>query len=158
MPPEKIDVLVHPQSVVHSLVEFIDRSCLAQMSVPDMRGPISYALSYPDRIADSLPPLELDMLGTLTFSRPDNETFPCLSYAYEAIRAGGTMPCVLNAANEAAVNAFLHGRLGFNDIPRIIRKTLDSHGVKPVSVLDDVLEADRLAREKAEAYIKEIKK
>ena len=155
MPADKVSVLVHPQSVVHSLVEFIDRSCLAQMSMPDMKGPISYALSYPDRIADPIPPLELDTIGTLTFSMPDNETFPCLSYAYDAIRTGGTMPCVLNASNEKAVNAFLEGRIGFNKISSVIRKTVDSHSVRAVSCLEDIMDADRWSREKAEIYIKE---
>jgi 1-deoxy-D-xylulose-5-phosphate reductoisomerase len=155
MPADKVSVLVHPQSVVHSLVEFIDRSCLAQMSMPDMKGPISYALSYPDRIADPIPPLELDTIGTLTFSLPDNETFPCLSYAYDAIRTGGTMPCVLNASNEKAVNAFLEGRIGFNKISSVIMKTVDSHNVRAVSCLEDIMDADRWSREKAEIYIKE---
>ncbi len=155
MPPEKVSVLIHPQSIVHSLVEFIDRSCLAQMSMPDMKGPISYALSYPDRIVDPIPPLELDMIGTLTFRMADSETFPCLSYAYDAIRAGGTMPCVLNASNEEAVNAFLDGRIGFNKISSVIRKTVDSHKARAVSSLEDIMDADRWSREKAEIYIKE---
>ncbi len=155
MPADRVSVLVHPQSVVHSLVEFIDRSCLAQMSMPDMKGPISYALSYPDRICDPIPPLELDAIGTLTFSMPDNETFPCLSYAYDAIRTGGTMPCVLNASNEEAVNAFLDGRIGFNSISSVIRKTVERHAVRAVSDLEDIMEADRWSRETAKQYIRE---
>ncbi len=155
MPPEKVGVLVHPESIVHSLVEFIDRSCLAQMSRPDMRGPISYALSYPDRLGDPIPPLELDAIGSLTFRKPDHETFPCLSYAYEAIKAGGTMPCVLNASNEVAVNAFLQGRIGFNGISSVVRKTIDSHKSSPVATLEDIMEADRWSRESAEKCIKE---
>ncbi len=155
MPPEKVSVLIHPQSIVHSLVEFIDRSCLAQMSVPDMRGPISYALSYPDRIEDPIPPLELDVVGSLTFRRPDHETFPCLSYAYDAIKKGGTMPCVLNASNEVAVNAFLEGRIGFNGISSVVRRTVDSHNSGPVSTLEDVVDADRWSRERAEKFVKE---
>lgn len=158
MPSEKIDVLIHPQSIVHSMVEFRDRSCLAQMSMPDMRGPISYALSYPDRLEDPIPGLELDKIESLTFKKPDNENFPCLSYAYDAIKAGGTMPCVLNASNEIAVHAFLNDRIGFNDIPVIIKKTIDSHTVKLHPILDDVLEADRWARKTAEKKIKELKK
>ncbi len=158
MPAEKVDVLVHPQSIVHSLVEFIDRSCLAQLSMPDMRGPISYALSYPDRIDDPIPGLELDRVGTLTFHPPDHETFPCLSYAYQALSEGGTMPSVLNAANEVAVLAFLDGRIGFHDIPRVIRKTMDGHAVRSVSKLEDVLDADRRAREAADKLIKESEK
>jgi len=155
MSPDKVSVLIHPQSIVHSLVEFIDRSCLAQMSMPDMRGPISYALSYPDRIGDPIPALDLEAIGSLTFGRPDNETFPCLSYAYDAIRAGGTVPCVLSASNEVAVNAFLDGRIGFNKIPLVVRRTVDSHKASPVSDLEDVLEADRWSREAAERCIQE---
>lgn len=156
LPPEKVDVIIHPQSIVHSMVEFRDRSCLAQMSVPDMRGPICYALSYPDRLEDPIPGLSLDSIETLTFLKPDYEKFPCLSYAYDAISAGGTMPAVLNAANEAAVHAFLDKKIRFNDIPVIIKKTVDSHAIKVRPSLDDVLEADRWAREKAVKYIKEL--
>jgi 1-deoxy-D-xylulose-5-phosphate reductoisomerase len=155
MPPEKVSVLIHPESIVHSLVEFIDRSCLAQMSMPDMRGPISYALSYPDRIGDPIPPLELDAIGSLTFRKPDHETFPCLSYAYDAIKAGGTMPCVLNASNEVAVDAFLDGRIGFNGISSVVRKIVDSHKTGPIATLEDVMDADRWSRETAEKCIKE---
>ena len=158
MSSEKIDVLIHPQSIVHSMVEFRDRSFLAQMSVPDMRGPISYALSYPKRLADPIPPLELDRIESLTFRKVDHETFPCLSFAYEAIKAAGTMPCVLNASNEVAVNAFLKGRVGFNDIPLIIRKTIDNHTVSPASTLECVIDADTWARDEAEKYIKELTK
>ncbi len=155
MPPDKVSVLIHPQSIVHSLVEFIDRSCLAQMSMPDMRGPISYALSYPDRIGDPIPPLALDEIGSLTFGKPDNEAFPCLSFAYDAIKAGGTAPCVLNASNEVAVNAFLAGRIGFNGISSVVRKTVDSHKAAPIDTLEDVMNADRWSRETAEKCIKE---
>ncbi|MGE5300230.1 MAG: 1-deoxy-D-xylulose-5-phosphate reductoisomerase [Acidobacteriota bacterium] len=158
MPAEKVSVLIHPQSIVHSLVEFIDRSCIAQLSVPDMRGPISYALSYPDRIDDPIRGLELERVGTLTFHPPDHETFPCLSYAYEALSEGGTMPSVLNAANEVAVHAFLDGRIGFHNIPRVIRETMDGHAVRPVAKLEDVLDADRRAREAADKIIKESEK
>jgi len=157
MPPEAIEVLIHPQSIVHSLVEFRDRSFMAQMSMPDMRGPIAYALSYPERIKDPIAGLKLDEVGTLTFKKPDNRTFPCLSYAYDALRAGGTMPCVLNASNEVAVNAFLDNRIGFSDIPKIIRKTMDAHSVGPASGLSAVLEADRWARETTEKSITRIR-
>lgn len=154
MPPEKVSVLIHPQSIVHSLIEFIDRSCLAQMSMPDMRGPISYALAYPERISNPIPPLELDDVGSLTFSKPDNEAFPCLSYAYDAIKAGGTMPCVLNASNEVAVNAFLEGRIGFNAISRVVRKTVDSYKAGGTATLEDIMDADRWSREAAEKCVK----
>jgi 1-deoxy-D-xylulose-5-phosphate reductoisomerase len=158
LPPEKVDVLIHPQSIVHSMVEFRDRGFLAQMSVPDMRGPIAYALSYPKRLSDPIKGLELDEIGSLTFKKPDTRNFPCLSYAYDAIATGGTMPAVLNAANEAAVNAFLDGGIGFNDIPLVIRKTVDAHSVQKAGALEDVLDADRQARIAARKYIKGLKK
>jgi 1-deoxy-D-xylulose-5-phosphate reductoisomerase len=158
LPPEKVDVLIHPQSIVHSMVEFHDRGFLAQMSVPDMRGPIAYALSYPKRLSDPIKGLELDEIGSLTFKKPDTRNFPCLSYAYDAIATGGTMPAVLNAANEAAVNAFLDGGIGFNDIPLVIRKTVDAHSVQKAVALEDVLDADRRARIAARKYIKGLKK
>jgi 1-deoxy-D-xylulose-5-phosphate reductoisomerase len=158
IPPEKVDVLIHPQSIVHSMVEFRDRTCLAQMSVPDMRGPIAYALSYPRRLDDPIRGLELDRIGSLTFRKPDTQNFPCLSYAYEAIRSGGTVPAVLNAANEVAVNAFLDDRIRFNDIPLIIRKTIDGHTAKKIVDLEDVLAADGWARRAAASHVRRLKK
>ncbi|NCO68473.1 MAG: 1-deoxy-D-xylulose-5-phosphate reductoisomerase [Nitrospirae bacterium CG_4_10_14_0_8_um_filter_41_23] len=157
LPQQKIDVLIHPQSIVHSLVEFNDRSCIAQLSIPDMKGPISYALSYPERLEDAINGLEFDCIESLTFKKTDNECFPCLSYAYTAIEAGGTMPSVLNAANEVAVNAFLKGAIRFTEIPVIIRKTMDHHTVMPDTELNVVMEADRWAREMAEEVIKSIR-
>ncbi|MCL4474962.1 MAG: 1-deoxy-D-xylulose-5-phosphate reductoisomerase [Nitrospirae bacterium] len=151
---DRIDVLVHPQSIVHSMVEFSDGGLLAQISMPDMRGPIAYALSYPQRLENTVPPLELDTIGKLTFYRPDSESFPCLGFAYDALREGGTMPAVLNAANEVMVNAFLKGRISFTQIPVIIKKTMHSHKTQKAAELDAVIEADRWAREKAEEYIK----
>ena len=156
--PEKVDVLIHPQSIIHSLVEFKDRSCLAQMSMPDMRGPISYALSYPERMADPIPGLELEKIASLTFRKPDHDMFPCLSYAYKAIEAGGTVPAVLNAANEIAVYAFLDNEIGFNDIPTVIRSTVERHTVNSFPELDDVIEADRWAREKARHFVGEMRR
>jgi 1-deoxy-D-xylulose-5-phosphate reductoisomerase len=156
LPPEKIDVVVHPQSIVHSLIEFKDRSCLAQMSMPDMRGPISYALAYPERLAGPIKGLDLHRLQSLTFSKPDKRNFPCLSYAYDALREGGTMPCVLNAANEIAVDAFLRGSIRFNDIPSIIKRTVRDHRVSSASSLKKVLAADRWAREASQLYVKEL--
>jgi len=150
-------VLIHPQSIVHSLVEFNDRSCIAQLSIPDMKGPISYALSYPERLEDAINGLEFDCIESLTFKKTDNECFPCLSYAYTSIEAGGTMPSVLNAANEVAVNAFLKGAIRFTEIPVIIRKTMDHHTVMPDTELNVVMEADRWAREMAEEVIKSIR-
>jgi 1-deoxy-D-xylulose-5-phosphate reductoisomerase len=151
---DRIDVLVHPQSIVHSMVEFSDGGLLAQMSMPDMRGPIAYALSYPQRMKDVVPPLELDAIGTLTFCRPDSESFPCLGFAYDALREGGTMPAVLNAANEVIVNAFLKGRISFARIPVIINRTMGSHRTQNAAELDAVIDADRWAREKTEEYIR----
>lgn len=153
LPPERIDVIIHPQSIVHSIVEFNDGSCMAQLSVPDMRGPIAYALTYPQRLADVIDGLSLHEIGTLTFKKPENK-FPCLSYAYQALESGGTMPAVLNAANEAAVDAFLKGRIRFTDIPDIIKKTMDAHALMCDVELDAVMEADKWARRTAEEVIK----
>ncbi len=125
--PDRIGVVVHPQSIVHSMVEYSDGSVIAQMSVPDMRGAIAYAMGYPDRMDDVIAPLDLASVGSLTFSEPDMSSFPCLGYAYEALERGGTMPAVLNSANEVAVDAFLSGDIGFMDIPRIIKQTMDAH-------------------------------
>ncbi|OGW40007.1 MAG: 1-deoxy-D-xylulose-5-phosphate reductoisomerase [Nitrospirae bacterium RBG_13_39_12] len=147
LPSKRIDVLIHPQSIVHSIVEFNDRSCIAQLSVPDMKGPIAYALTYPRRLKNVVDGLVLQDVESLTFKKPNNKCFPCLSYAYTALEAGGTMPSVLNAANEVAVNAFLKGSIRFTRIPYIIRKTMEHHTVMPDMELDVVLEADRWARE-----------
>lgn len=155
--PDEIDVLIHPQSIVHSMVEFKDGSYIAQLSIPDMRGPIAYALSYPERIIDPMPSLDLSKVGKLTFSKPDIECFPCLSYAYDAIRAAGTMPAVLNAANEVAVEAFLKREIGFNDIPVIIKNTMDLHNKKAITTINDVIEADTWARLKAKEQISRVK-
>ncbi len=146
-PPERIEVIIHPQSIIHSLVEFRDGSMLAQLSNPDMKGPIAYALSYPERLEGVLNSCKLYEIGALTFDRPDTEKFPCLTYAYESLEAGGTMPVVLNAANEMAVEAFLTGSITFRDIPVIIKNILQAHSQKPLKDLDTVLEADAWARE-----------
>jgi 1-deoxy-D-xylulose-5-phosphate reductoisomerase len=146
---EEIDVLIHPQSIVHSMVEYIDGSVIAQMGVPDMRGPISYALNYPERLPLNLPPLNLAAAETLTFMLPDHEAFPCLLYGYEALKAGGTMPAVLNAANEEAVSAFLKHQIGFLKIEEVIQKTMEAHHSSPVGTLEDVLYADQWGRKEA---------
>lgn len=153
LPHEKIAVLVHPQSIIHSMVEFIDGSCIAQLSTPDMKGPIALALSYPERLHDVIEPLAWDRLAGLTFKKPDHGTFPCLSFAYSAIEVGGTLPAVLNAANEISVKAFLDGIIGFNHIPAIIKKVMDSHKPAPADTLEAVVEADRQAREEARKAI-----
>jgi 1-deoxy-D-xylulose-5-phosphate reductoisomerase len=151
--PESIEVLIHPQSIVHCVVEFTDGSAMAHLSVPDMRAAIAYALSYPERLGDVVRPLDLSSVGRLTFQKPDLESFPCLSYAYQALREGGTAPAVLNGANEIAVGAFLEGRIGFTDIPAIIRDVMGSHERGEARVIEAVLEADRWARQRAVGLI-----
>ncbi|MDT7781440.1 MAG: 1-deoxy-D-xylulose-5-phosphate reductoisomerase [Acidobacteriota bacterium] len=147
---DEIDIVVHPESVVHSMIELVDGSVLAQLGVTDMRHAIQYALTYPERHACvSLPPLDLTKLGTLHFEAPDTERFPCLRLAYKALRAGGTLPASLNAANEEAVKAFLAGRIRLTDIPRVIERVMDGHETRPVASLEVVLEVDRLARAEA---------
>lgn len=146
---DSIDVVIHPQSIMHSMVEFSDGCIMAQMSVPDMRGPIAYALSYPERLDDVMTPLDFTEIGALSFARPDLAAFPCLSYAYEAAKEKGAAPAVLNASNEVAVEAFLARKIGFNDIAVVIRKTLDGHRPSPVCSIEDVVEADARARMEA---------
>jgi 1-deoxy-D-xylulose-5-phosphate reductoisomerase len=138
---------------VHSFVEFYDGSYLGQLSVPDMKGPIAYALMYPERLPAVVEMLSFHKIGTLTFKKPETKRFPCLSYAYKALKTGGTMTSVLNAANEIAVNAFLKGSIRFTDIPEIIRKTMKYHKILPDTELAVVIEADRWARNKAEEII-----
>lgn len=152
--PGDIDVLIHPQSIVHSLVEYRDGSVLAQLAIPDMAIPIAYALAYPDRLSLShLPRLRLEEVGQLEFFAPDLDRFPCLRLAYEALRLGGTAPAVLNAANEELVAAFLASRLPFLQIAAGIERILERHQVGSADSLDGLLEADRWAREEARSYI-----
>ena len=146
---DRIDVLIHPQSIVHSMVELTDGSVIAQLGVTDMRLPIQYACSYPDRWETQLPTLDLARAGRLEFHEPAHDRFPCLALAYRALRAGGTAPVVLNAANEVAVEAFLDGKLGFTAIPRVIQKTMDVHQIEPVSTIETVRRVDSWAREQA---------
>ena len=143
---ERIEVLVHPQSVVHSLVEFVDGTVLAQLGVTDMRLPIQYALSHPERWDAAIPGLDLTKPMRLDFDVPDRDKFPCLGLAYEALAGGGTWPAVLNAANEEAVSAFLGGRISFPAIAECIREVLRAEPPRPLAGLEDVLEADRTAR------------
>jgi 1-deoxy-D-xylulose-5-phosphate reductoisomerase len=152
MDADRIDVVVHPQSVVHSMVEFTDGSILAQLGVTDMRLPIQYAFAYPERWAAPVPPLDLVRAGRLDFEAPDLVRFPCLALAFRALRAGGGVPIVLNAANEVAVSAFLEHRLGFAGIPAVIRGVMDAYeaaGTNAVTGLEDVRAVDRWAREAA---------
>jgi 1-deoxy-D-xylulose-5-phosphate reductoisomerase len=147
--PDEVDVAIHPQSIVHSMVEFVDGSVLAQLGLTDMRIAIQYALTYPDRWACSLPSLDLRQMSKLEFYEPDREKFHCLSLGYRALRSGGTAPAVLNAANEVAVDSFLNDGVAFHQIPEIIKSVLDAHSPEEASTLESVLAADAWAREEA---------
>ncbi|CAF0688985.1 1-deoxy-D-xylulose-5-phosphate reductoisomerase [Candidatus Methylacidithermus pantelleriae] len=152
---DQIEVVIHPQSIVHSLVEWVDGSVLAQLSVSDMRLPIQYALTYPDRLPTEVAPLNLVQVGSLTFEAPDPERFPALELARQAARSGGTFPCVLNAANEVAVQSFLQGSLSFADIPRCVQEVMEQHRAVAHPCLEEILEVDRWARAQAEKWVKE---
>ncbi|MCX7919046.1 MAG: 1-deoxy-D-xylulose-5-phosphate reductoisomerase [bacterium] len=153
LPPDKIEVVIHPESIVHSMVEFVDKSIIAQMSITDMYLPIQFALTYPNRKPSPLLSLDLVKLGKLTFAQPDVRRFPCLRLAYDAVNIGGTMPAVLNAANEIAVSAFLEGKLAFSEIPKLIRQTMDSHQVIIHPTLNQILEVDTWARKQAQCKV-----
>jgi 1-deoxy-D-xylulose-5-phosphate reductoisomerase len=153
MPVEKITVQIHPQSVIHSMVEYIDGSVIAQMGIADMRVPISYALSFPNRLPLNLPKLDLPGKGGLTFQAPDLDRYLCLKLAYQSIEIGETMPAILNASNEVAINAFLDGAVKFTEIPLLIQRVMEDHDVKPVHTIEDILKADHWARERAKAMI-----
>jgi 1-deoxy-D-xylulose-5-phosphate reductoisomerase len=150
---DDIQVVIHPQSVIHSLVEYVDGSVIAQLGNPDMRTPIAYGLAYPERIDSGVASLDLFKVATMNFVAPDFERFPCLALAYDALRAAGTAPAVLNAANEIAVEAFLNQRISFLSIPRVIEEVLNTLPVCEVVGLDDVLAADGQARRAASQYI-----
>ncbi len=159
MPLEKIKVKIHPQSIIHSLVEYIDGSIIAQLGIPDMRIPIAYALGYPERLPLDLPRLDLVNVSPLTFEDPDLEKFPALALAYEAAKIGGTVPTVLNAANEVAVAAFLEGRLRFDLIPKLVAETLEITPYSSViNTLEEVLNADHLARINAKKILNKLSK
>ena len=149
---DQIEVAVHPQSIVHSLVEFVDGSVIAQMSPPDMKLPIQYALTYPDRVSTPTGSIDFTVPFSLDFEPPDLEAFPALRLGFEVARRGGTAGAVLNAANEAAVERFLDGRLRFNDIPRLCQDLLDNHDFDPSPDLDELLRQDRRARAEAELW------
>ena len=151
---EDIDVIVHPQSIIHSMVQFEDSSVISQMGCPDMRLPILYALTYPDRIETDFERLDLGKIGTLTFEEPDMDTFPCLKLAYEALKLGGTYPAALNSANEVLVNEFLNDKIGFYDIPYYIERTLKEHKNRENATLEEILEVDRETREFLKNIIK----
>ncbi len=143
---EDIEVLIHPQSIVHSAVEYEDGAVIAQMGEPDMKVPIQYALTYPKRVKNSFPKIDFAQRNSLTFEKPDMDTFKCLSLAYRAIKTGGTMPTVMNGANEMAVTAFLENKIGFLDIADIIEKTMMSYNVKYDYTVEDLVEVDKWAR------------
>ena len=150
---DEIQVVVHPQSVIHSMVQYVDGSVLAQLGNPDMRTPIAYALAYPERIESGVAPLDLFQIAQLDFVAPDFTRFPCLSLAYQALRAGGTTPALLNAANEVAVAAFLEKNIAFLDIPRMIEAVLENVARAEVNVLQDLLDADSAARHAAREWM-----
>jgi 1-deoxy-D-xylulose-5-phosphate reductoisomerase len=149
IPVERIAVNVHPQSIIHSMVEYLDGSVMAQLGVPDMKGPIAYALSYPARVPSGVKPLDLTALSGLTFFNPDLERFPALKLAYRAAQSGESMPAVMNAANEIAVEAFLGGRIGFMAIAESIERVMDKHAAHALNSIEEVLEADRWGRKTA---------
>ena len=155
-PQEKLETVIHPQSVVHSMVRYADGSVLAQMGTPDMRTPIAYCLGLPERIASGVPPLDFAALSALTFETPDYRRFPCLELAYQAMQAGGGVPCVLNAANEIAVAAFLAGRIRFTDIARTVRHCLEQDFSGSHHSLEGLLDLDAAARRAAEAFVQQV--
>jgi 1-deoxy-D-xylulose-5-phosphate reductoisomerase len=153
LPPGQVDVVVHPQSIVHSLVEYVDGSMLAQLGNPDMRTPIAHALGWPERLASGVESLDILRTARLDFEAPDVEQFPCLPLARAAAEAGGTAPAVLNACNEMAVGAFLERRLAFLDIPGVIDRVMAKYQPTPAASLDDVLAADAWGRREAQGLI-----
>lgn len=153
IPVDKVDVVVHPQSTIHSMVEYLDGSVIAQMGMTDMYFPIQNILLYPERLPNRFPPLNLALLGQMTFFEPDRENFPCLDFAYQAARTGGTMPAVLNAANEVAVAAFLAGDAKYLQIPETILAAMETHACIAAPGLDEICEADRWARDFAHTHI-----
>jgi len=157
-PPEQIDIVVHPESVVHSMIELVDGSVIAQMGVTDMRHAIQYALTYPDRHGCELPPLDLTALSALHFEPPDTDRFPCIALAYRALRTGGTLPAAMNAANEEAVQAFIDERISLTGIPLVIEAVMNSHRTQPATNLAAILEADESARLSAAAEIQKLSK
>ena len=147
--PEKIDIVVHPQSIIHSMVEFVDGSIVAQLGTADMRQPIQYALTYPERLKTPVAPLDWTAVSRFDFSLPDRQKFPCIGLAYDAIRMGGTAPAVVNAADEVVVDGFLDRKIPFSDIPNVIGATLGAHRLHAADRVESILEADAWAREHA---------
>jgi 1-deoxy-D-xylulose-5-phosphate reductoisomerase len=156
--PDEIGILVHPESVVHSMIEMVDGSVIAQLGITDMRHAIQYALTYPERHASELRPLDLAALSALHFEAPDLERFPCISLAYRALNEGGTLPAAMNAANEEAVGAFIEERIGLTEIPQVIEAVMNSHSNQPALEIETILEADRYARLAAVSEIEKLEK
>jgi len=156
--PDEIGILVHPESVVHSMIEMVDGSVIAQMGITDMRHAIQYALTYPQRYACELPPLDLAALSALHFEAPDLDRFPCIGLAYRALNEGGTLPAAMNAANEEAVGAFIEQRIGLTEIPQVIEAVMNSHSNQPALEIETILEADRQARLGAISEIQKLEK
>jgi 1-deoxy-D-xylulose-5-phosphate reductoisomerase len=154
--PDKVKILIHPQALIHSMVEFIDGVILAQLSITDMRIPIQYALTYPERLTNKLAGIDFYALKELSFQKPDFKRFPCLGLAYAAAKGQGTMPAVLNAANEVSVEQFLKKKLDFILIPKVIEKVLNRHHSKIAPDLNDILAADSWARKEAERVIRNL--
>ncbi len=154
LPAEKIDVIVHPQSIIHSMVEFVDGSVKAQLGLPDMKLPIQYALTFPDRVYLNGGRVSLPQLQSMTFFEPDKKKFRCLQLSYDALTAGGTAPAVLNAANEVAVQAFLDRKISFQRIPELIERALNAHTVRQTATLDAIVEADRDARSFVQTFLR----
>src|SRR5215468_3542166 len=149
MPPAKIDIMVHPQSIIHSMVEFVDGSIVAQLGTADMRQPIQYALTYPERLKSPVAPLDWTTISRFDFGLPDRQKFPCIGLAYDAIQRGGTAPAVVNAADEVVVNGFLDRKIPFSDIPNVVGSTLEAHRLQPADCVESILEADAWARDHA---------
>ncbi len=149
-PPDKLEVVIHPQSIIHSMVRYADGSVLAQLGNPDMRTPIAYCLGLPERIDSGVGALDFGKLSDLTFAQPDFARYPCLKLAYDAMFVGGSAPCVLNAANEVAVAAFLRGQIGFTDIAKVVSACLEQHSASDLHHIDDLLDLDSQIRARAE--------
>ena len=157
IPVDKIEVVVHPQSIIHSMVQFSDGSIKAQLGYPDMRVPIQYALSYPNRIDLNTKRISFPELGSLTFFAPDLEKFPCLAIAYSAFKKGGNIPCAMNAANEVAVASFLRGEIKFTQIPQVIEKTLEKCNFVAAPTVEDIFSTDRQSKERAQEVLTQIR-
>ena len=153
---DQIEILLHPQSIIHSMVEYMDGSIIAQLAAPDMKIPISYALSYPRHLKVELPSLDLVDIGKLSFEKPDKKRFRCLDLSLAAGKIGGSMPAVLNGANEVAVSAFLEGKIGFLQIPQVIEKTMEKHETFPLDSIDEAVEADQWAQSRAREFLEKM--